>query len=130
VHTAATAHVGAQGDPDFDHREGLRLEKDVAGRSPAASTLSSMTVKEPGMSCSRPALPGETEECVDVFVREGPRLVKPPDRRRHTLSRAEPRIGGRNVPLDRRDDNVQCAEIAIFHGSLDVRVNGPVGIGT
>jgi hypothetical protein len=82
------------------------------------------------MSCSRPALPGETEERFDVFVREGPRLVKPPDGRRHTLSRAEPRIGERTVPLDRRDDNVQCAEIAIFHGSPDVRVNGPVGIGT
>jgi hypothetical protein len=87
-------------------------------------------VKEPGVSCFPPALPDEPEEGFDVFVREAPRLVKRPDRRHHSLSRAELRIGARTVTLDRRDDNVQGAEIAIFHGSTDVRVNRRVGIGT
>jgi hypothetical protein len=77
----------------------------------------------------RLARPGEPEEGFDVIVRERSRLVKPPDRRRHSLSRAEPRIGERTVALYRRDDNVQCAEIAIFHGSPDVRVNRSIRIG-
>ena len=82
-----------------------------------------------GASCSRSALPDEPEEGLDVFVREGARPVKRPDRRHHSLFRAEPRIGAA-VVLHRRDDNVQCAEITIFHGRLDVRVHGAIGIGT